>query len=150
MDVTARYATIVWGLEKKPVISVRTVNHPGRRVTGAIWWGTNALVGWAWKHCEGNRAEIEVYADAYAVELFLNGKSLGKKRIRALKPSSRKTRYITGTLRAVAYDRNRYSLGESEVNFATGILRIAIIPEESQIQEVHLIIKNCVVESNDN
>lgn len=155
VDIVARYAAVVWGLEKKPVIGVRPVNHPGKRVTRAIWRGTNAIESWSWKNCEGNRAEVEVFADAYAVELFLNGKSLGKKRIRAYKTMF-KTRYIPGTLRAVAYDRRGNLLAENELTSATGKPRIDLYPEESQTQpgelvyvKVHLVGENGVVESND-
>lgn len=79
----AKYAAIVWGLEKKPYIGVRPVNHPGVRVHKGLWRGTNAVDSWAWKNCDGNKAEIDVFADAHEVELFINGKSLARKKIKA-------------------------------------------------------------------
>ena len=114
IDAVAKYAAVVWGLEKKPYIGVRPVNHPGVRVTKAIWRGTNAINSWSWKNCDGNKAEIEVYADAHAVELFINGKSLGKKKIKAFK-ATYKTKYASGTIKAVAYDQNGSVLSESEL-----------------------------------
>lgn len=46
-----------------------------------VWWrGTNAFAGWAWKNCEGNRAEVEVYADAACVKLYVNGKGVGRRK----------------------------------------------------------------------
>lgn len=59
------------GLEKAPRIAVKPVNHPGVRVSKSVWRGTNAMESWAWAECTGNKAEVEVYSDAYAVELFL-------------------------------------------------------------------------------
>ncbi len=155
VDATAKYAAVVWGLEQQPYIGVRPINHPGKRVSKAIWRATNAVHSWSWKNCEGNKAKIEVYADAYAVELFLNDKSLGKKRIKAFK-AMYKTSYAPGVLKAVAYDRNGRKLSESELVSASGKTRIALKPEESAIKvgdllyiNVELVGENGVVESND-
>lgn len=101
-DGSCRYASTVWGLEKKPRIAVKPVNHPGVRVSKSVWRGTNAMESWAWSGCEGNKAEVEVYSDAAAVELLLGGKSLGKKKIKECKAIF-KTRYAPEVLTAVAY-----------------------------------------------
>lgn len=74
----AVYAKIVWGLEKKPYIGVRPVNHPGVKPAKAVWRGTNAFDSWAWKNCNGNKAEVEVYAAGSFVELYLNDKKIGR------------------------------------------------------------------------
>ena len=65
-DGSCRYASTVWGLEKKPMIAVRPVNHPGVKPSKSVWRGTNAIESRAWRDCEGNRAEVEVYAQAAA------------------------------------------------------------------------------------
>ena len=75
----------MWGLEAKPRIAVRPVNHPGIRPSKSVWRGTNAIESWSWKDCEGNKAEVEVYAQAASVELLMNGKSMGKRKIRECK-----------------------------------------------------------------
>jgi beta-galactosidase len=155
IGAVAKYAAVVWGLEKKPYIGVRPVNHPGVRVTRAIWRGTNAIDSWSWKNCAGNPAEVEVYADAFAVELFINGKSLGKKKTKAFK-ATYKTRYVSGTIKAVAYDQDGRALSESELVSATGQTSIALKPETTAIQagelvyvNIELVGENGVVESND-
>lgn len=151
----AKYAAAVWGLEQKPYIGVRPVNHPGVRVSKAVWRGTNAIDSWSWKNCAGNTAEIEVYAAAHAVELFINGKSLGKKKIKACK-AAYKTRYEPGLIKAVAYDQNGGKLSENELVSATGKTAIAVKPEETAVQagemvfvNIDLVGENGVVESND-
>jgi len=151
----ARYAAFVWGLAKKPYIGVRPVNHPGKRVTKAIWRGTNAIDSWAWKNCDGNQAEIEVYAAAHAVELFLNGKSMGKKKLKAYQ-ATYKTKYAPGSVKLVAYDAKGGPISESELVSATGQTRISLKPEEMEIRSgeivyihVDLVGENGVVESND-
>ena len=89
-DASCRYASTVWGLEKAPRIGVRPVNHPGVRPSKSAWRGTKAIESWAWSNCEGNEAEVEVYAQAASVELLLNGKSLGRKKIKECKIAQKK------------------------------------------------------------
>jgi len=150
----AKYAAVVWGQEEKPYIGVRPVNHPGVQPTKGLWRGTNAIDSWSWKNCRGHKAEIEVYADAYEVELILNGKSLGRKKTKAFKVLV-KTEYIPGRLKAVAYDQNGSKQSESELVSATGEISISLKPEETSIQagelmyiNVQLVGENGVVESN--
>lgn len=151
----AKYAAVVWGLEKKPYIGVRPMNHPGVRPTRGLWRGTNAVDSWSWKNCDGNPAEIEVFVDAHEVELFLNGKSLGRKKIKAFK-ALYKTKYVPGTLKAVAFDQSGSKLSENTLTSATGKTSISLKPEETTIQagkllyvNIHLVGENGVVESND-
>ncbi|MBN2047335.1 MAG: DUF4982 domain-containing protein [Anaerolineaceae bacterium] len=155
VDAAARYAAVVWGLADKPYIGVRPVNRAGQRVTKAIWRGTNAIDSWAWKDCAGNKAEIEVFSEGHSAELFVNGKSLGKKTLKEFK-AMWKTRYEPGSVEAVVYDANGVRLSENELVSATGRTSIALIPEDSAVKagelayvNVHLVGENGVVESND-
>ncbi|MBD5393200.1 MAG: glycoside hydrolase family 2 protein [Lachnospiraceae bacterium] len=127
-DASCKYASTVWGLEKKPVIGVRPVNHPGVRVSKSVWRGTNAMESWAFNGCDGNKAQIEVYAQAASVELLLNGKSLGKKKLRECKAMF-KTKYVSGTLTAVAYDEGGREISRNELRSASGKISVVIKPE---------------------
>ncbi len=151
----AQYAAVVWGLAERPFIGVRPVNHPGIRPTRGLWRGTNAVDSWSWKNCDGNQAEIEVFADAYEVELFLNERSLGRKKIKAYK-TLYKVSYMPGTLKAVAYDQNGGKLSERTLTSATGRIGISLEPEQARVKagelvyvKIHLVGENGVVESND-
>jgi hypothetical protein len=151
----AEYAAVVWGLAEKPYIGVRPVNHPGVRPTKGLWRGTNAVDSWSWQNCDGNKAEIEVYADAHTVELLINGKSLGKKKLKAYK-ATYKTEYAPGSIKAVAYGRNGNQVSDSELVSATGKTSISLKPEDTAIQSgelvyvnIDLVGENGVVESND-
>ena len=153
-DASCKYAATVWGQLDKPVIGVRPVNHPGVRVSKSVWRGTNAIESWAWQGCEGNKAEIEVYAQAESVQLMLNGRSLGKKKLKECKAMF-KTKYTAGTLEAVAYDAAGKETGRSELRSAGGKLGICVAPEKTAVQPggivyVPVAIKgeNGVVESN--
>ena len=153
-DASCKYAAVVWGQEKKPVIGVRPVNHPGVRVGKSVWRGTNAILSWSWQGCEGNNAQIEVYADAAQVELLLNGKSLGKHKIKAYK-TMYKTKYQSGTLTAIAYDASGREIGRSEIHSANGTAKIAVEPEKAEAKPgeilyipVNIVGDNGIVESN--
>lgn len=128
-DVSCRYAQVVWGLRGAPVIGVRPVNHPGVRPSKSVWRATNAVESWSWQGCEGNKAQVEVYARAHSVELYLNGKSLGKKRLKEYKAMFL-VRYQPGTLTAVSYDEAGRELSRSELRSATGRIGISIKPEK--------------------
>ena len=153
-DGSCKYASTVWGLEKNPVIAVRPVNHPGVRPSKSSWRGTNAILSWSWAGCEGNKTEIEVYSDQACVELLLNGKSLGKKKIKACKAMF-KTKYQPGTLTAVAYGADGKETGRSTLTSATGSASIAVRPEQQTAKPGEVVYvpvtlegKNGIVESN--
>lgn len=150
----AKYASTVWGLEEKPYIGVRPVNHPGKRVSKAVWRGTNAFASWAWKNCDGNKAEVEVYADAAYVKLYINGIGVGKKKIKDYKAMF-KTRYQEGTLTAVAYDNNDREISRSELKSATGVEKLSVKPEDTKAVageivyvDIAVVGENGIVESN--
>lgn len=153
-DASCRYAATVWGRIDRPVIGVRPVNHPGVRPSKSVWRGTNAIESWAWAGCGGNKAVIEVYARAASVELLLNGKSLGRKKLKEYKAVFR-TSYAPGTLTAVTYDADGRNLARSELHSATGKLHIQAEPENAGVQigeivyiPVVLAGENGVVEAN--
>lgn len=153
-DASCRYASTVWGLERAPRIGVKPVNHPGVRPSKSVWRGTNAIESWAWRGCDGNRAEVEVYSDAAAVELLLNGKSLGRKKLKEMKAIFR-TKYAPGTLCAVAYDAAGRELSRTELRSASGTLRVCLRPEADRARVGELVYvpvtlegENDVVESN--
>ncbi len=129
-DASCKYAAVVWGLEKNPVIGVKPVNHPGVRPSKSVWRGTNAILSWSWNGCEGNRAEVEVYSDQPAVELFLNGKSCGKKKMKECRAVF-KLKYAPGTLEAVSYDASGHETGRRALKSADKDLRIGVHPEKA-------------------
>lgn len=147
-------AQAAWGLLKKPAIAVQPVNHPGIKPAKSVWRGTNALPSWSWQGCEGNKAIVEVYADATTVELLLNGKSLGKKKIKDCKAIF-KTKYAPGTLTAVAYDAGGQELSRNELKSAIGSIRLVAEPEETAVKAgdivyipISLVGQNGVLERN--
>lgn len=127
-DGSCKYAGVVWGLEKNPVIAVRPVNHPGVRPSKSSWRGTNALLSWSYRNCDGNKAEVEVFSEGDSAELFINGKSIGKKKLKD-KKCMFKTKYQSGTITAKSYDHNGNILGSSSLSSSKGELILGIHPE---------------------
>ena len=153
-DGSCKYASTVWGLEQNPVIAVRPVNHPGVRPSKSVWRGTNAILSWSWAGCEGNKAEAEVYSDQAQVELLLNGKSVGRQKVKECKTLF-KLKYAPGTLTAVAYDASGRETGRSELVSASGPFGIAVRPEKCHAKPGEIVYvpvniegANGVVESN--
>ena len=152
-DGSCKYAATVWGMEHTPVIAVRPVNHPGARPSKSVWRGTNAILSWSWRGCGGNKAEVEVYSDQSEVELLLNGKSLGRKKLKECKAMF-KTKYEAGTITAVAYDANGRETGRSELSSAKDA-KVTLAPEKTEVKAGEIVYipvliadENIVIESN--
>ena len=153
-DGSCKYASTVWGLEGNPVIAVKPVNHPGVRPSKSVWRGTNAILSWSWAGCKGNKAEVEVYSDQAQVELLINGKSVGQKKVKECKAIF-KVKYQPGTVTAVAYDASGRETGRSELISADAPLKIAVRPEKCHAKPGEVVYvpvniegANGVVESN--
>ncbi len=97
------FQQVVWGLRKQPFIGVRPLNHAGETPSKSSWRFTNCIDSWSWQGYEGTNAVVEVYSDAHAVRLSLNGKVIGTKPIKQYKALFR-TRYAPGMLTAEALD----------------------------------------------
>ena len=147
-------AQAAWGQLKAPAIGVQPVNHPGQKPAKMAWRGTNALASWAWQGCDGNQAIVEVYTDAAAVELLINGKSLGKKKVKDCRAVF-KTKYVPGKLEAVAYDASGREVSRSQLVSAVGQTTISVVPEAKDAKpgdvvyvDISIVGENGVVESN--
>lgn len=132
IETEAVYAAIAWGKYSKPFIAVRPVNHSGEKYFLGMWRGTDALDCWTFPGFEGRKAEIEVYAVGDSVELFLNGESLGRKKLKYAKACF-ETVYKTGTLEAVSYDSAGKKLVMSKLSSAGKETKLNIAPERTKM-----------------
>jgi beta-galactosidase len=75
------------------------------------WWSDKDVLHisphWNWKGKEGQPIDVWVNSNADNVELFLNGKSLGKKDMAVNKHLQWAVNYQPGTLEAVAYRKGK-------------------------------------------
>ena len=83
LDITGRgggealYTRVALGESMGPFLAVRPVYQRGRHSPSA-WKMTDARPSWSWRGCEGMKARVEVYARADRVELWLNGRYVGR------------------------------------------------------------------------
>jgi hypothetical protein len=133
-DASLRLAQAAWGHLEKPVIAVRPLDRSGVAYVRSAWRVTDAVESWSWRGMEGRMAEIEVYATEDEVELFLNGRSLGRraagKRRRFV--TRFKTPYERGTLVAVGY-RNGKPVSRTSLRSAAEKLTLQLAAERETI-----------------
>ena len=125
-------AQAVWHTGKTVRLAVQPVNHPGVKPAKAVWRGTNAIPSWSFKGCEGNPAVVEVYADAAYAVLALNGRIIGKKKIRDCRAVF-KLKYEPGILAAAAYDENDQLLGKDRLVSAGSEINAAVSAEKEEV-----------------
>ena len=100
---------IVFGLRKEPYIAVERVDKYGMPHSQTAWMWKDNVSSWTWPGYEGKPANVDVLSDAEEVELFLNGKSLGKK------PAGKENKFMAsyemtyepGELVAVSYENGK-------------------------------------------
>lgn len=134
----AGYTKTAFELTNRPVIAVRPVNHTGERHSPSAWKMTNAMESWSWEGFEGKQAEVEVYARAARVDLFLNGKKIGSNTLKNACDTKFKVIYQSGMLEAVAYDQKGKELSRSALYTAEKDTELRVIAEEKSVRKDHL------------
>lgn len=96
---------IVFGLRKEPYIAVERVDRYGMPHSQTAWMLKDNIASWTWPGYEGKPANVDIYSEAEEVELFLNGKSLGRKPAGQTNgfTASYEMTYEPGELLAVSY-----------------------------------------------
>ena len=112
------------------MIGVRPVNHTKDRHTPSAWKMSNARQSWSWNGCDGNAAIVEVYARAARVDLFINGKKVGSRRVKAGRLVQFETKYYSGKITAVAYDEKGDELSRNSLETAENETYLNAIPEQ--------------------
>lgn len=134
----AGYTKTAFELTNRPVIAVRPVNHTGEKHSPSAWKMTNAMESWSWEGFEGKQAEVEVYARAARVDLFLNGKKIGSNTLKNACDTKFKVIYQSGMLEAVAYDQKGKEVSRSALYTAEKDTELRVIAEEKSVRKDHL------------
>lgn len=128
----AAYTRVTFERETGPFIAVDPVYQKEKlRLTG--WQLTKALESWAWGGCSGDPAKVEVYARAAQVELFINGKSAGKKNVKKCRANFNTT-YEDGEITAVSYDANGKEINRYSLQTAEKETILQVRPEEKSVK----------------
>lgn len=104
------------------------------RQSWSKWHWLDAVDDWNWKGNEGKSIEVIVYSSCEQAELFLNGKSQGKK------PTDRSTRFMAswqvpyqpGTLKAIGY-QGKKQIVVSELKSTTDPVKIQMAADRVKI-----------------
>ena len=72
------YRDVLWKRMETPYIGVRAPVAEGRKAVASMWGWVDLQTSWNWPGCEGKPLAVEVYFDCDEIELFLNGRSIGK------------------------------------------------------------------------
>lgn len=127
------YQQVVWGLRSQPYIGVRPVNYCRERPIKKSWRFTDAIPSWSWHGYENERAFVEVYTDAAYAELRINGKSIGKRKIKNYCAVFR-TRYTPGKLEAISYSHAGDVMSKSCLTTAEQSTVICAVPEKNVLR----------------
>lgn len=139
IDITGKplasmyFMQIVWGLREKPFIGVRPLNHAKEAPSTGAWQFTNAIDSWSWQGYEGEKAVVEVYADAAAVRLLINGKEIGTKQVKKYKVMF-KLPYEPGTLTAEALDDKGVIISSHSLTTAGDETVLTVRPDKKALQ----------------
>lgn len=134
----AGYTKTAFELTNRPVIAVRPVNHTGEKHSPSAWKMTNAIESWSWEGCEGKVAEVEVYARAARVDLFLNGKKVGSNTLKNSCDTRFKVEYQPGMLETVVYNQKGKEIFRNTLYTAGKETELRAIAEEQSVQKDHL------------
>jgi len=101
------YRDCVWGISKAPYIAVHKPENYGKKSRISFWGWPDVVSSWTWPGYEGKPTLVDIYSSDSEVELFINGRSLGRK------PAGKANRYIAsfevvyepGELVAVGYEK---------------------------------------------
>jgi beta-galactosidase len=93
-----------------------------------------AFADWSPADRSAHTEKVEVYSNAPMAELFLNGKSLGRKPINA-DASARvwDVSFAPGTLKAVAYDEKGRKIAENTLQTAGAPAAVKLVAEENKL-----------------
>jgi beta-galactosidase len=123
----------VWGNEETFLYSM----HPdtfGKKEVVSMWGFPYVLRNWNYEGLEGHPTELVVFSKADEAEVFVNGKSIGRKPVSKERPFPYSVRFETtfqpGEVIAVSYQNGK------EVSRATLVTtgsaqRIRLVPEKS-------------------
>ncbi|ACI19277.1 glycoside hydrolase family 2 TIM barrel-domain containing protein [Dictyoglomus thermophilum] len=128
------YRDIVWGLRKDPYIVVLPPEIYGRKIYLKMWGWEPVERNYNFKGYEGKPLRVYIYSDADEVELFLNGKSMGRKIAgdRVKYKVFYDLNYEEGRLEVIAY-KNGVEVGRDILETTGDPVGLRLIPDRNII-----------------
>lgn len=125
----ALYTKTAFELCDAPQIAVVPVSHTGEKHSPSAWKFSNAIPSWSWNGLDGKKAAVEVYSRAPIVELYVNGKRVGRKKFKKNCRFDFTTKYRGGEITAVTLDKKGNELSRSSLRTAGDDTVISVVPE---------------------
>lgn len=123
----AAYTKVVFEQETGPFIAAKPAYQEEKlRLTG--WKLTKAVQSWSWRGSTGKETEVEVYARGAEAELAINGKSVGRKKLKKARAVF-KVPYQDGEITAISYDENGKQIGVQSLVTAGEETVLRVLPE---------------------
>lgn len=129
----ALYTKVAFELTDKPQIAVVPVNHTKDRHSPSAWKFSNALPTWSWNGLNGKPAKVEVYSRAPVIELYVNGKKVGKKKFGKNCKFDFKVKYYDGEITAIGRDKKHNELSRNSLKTAGNETVLTILPEKKDV-----------------
>ena len=127
----ADYTRVAFELEDKPQIAVVPVKYTKEKHSPSAWKFSNAIPSWSWNGLDGSPAKVEVYSRAPIVELYVNGKKVGKKKFKKNCKFNFKIKYYGGEITAIAKDEKGCELSRNSLYTAGDETVLTVKPEEA-------------------
>jgi beta-galactosidase len=130
------YRDLVWEWREPLYIAVHPPIPAGKTPRVSLWGWPDAWENWNFTGSEGQNLNVQVYSRSEEVELFLNGRSLGRK------PAGKAQRFIAafdgvpyepGELKAVAYDRGTIT-AEKALQTTSAPAEIRLSPDRAGLR----------------
>jgi beta-galactosidase len=127
------YTRVAFELDKIR-IGVKPVDNALKPHSPSAWKMTNAIESWSWNGLDGKMTEVEVYTRASKVALYINGKCVGKKKVKNDCRVTFRTRYYSGEIKAFAYGENGKITATASLKTAGDDTKLTLQPEQLQIK----------------
>lgn len=130
----ALYTKVAFELTEKPQIAVVPVSHTGEKHSPSAWKFSNAIPSWSWNGLDGKKARVEVYSRAPIVELYVNGKKVGRKKFRKNCKFDFNATYYGGEITAVNLDKDGRELSRNSLYTAGEETVLTVLPEKECVK----------------
>lgn len=131
-NITTHRYRMVWGLEKGIKLAAQPPIHGGREALFNNDRETDAVMNWTFEGLEGESTYVDVVTDAPFAEVFLNGKSIGKKWVEDFKARFF-CKYEPGILLAKGFDEQGNELYEENLKTAGTETFIRTYPDKATL-----------------
>ncbi len=132
-DTMAYDLAIAWGEYKKPFIAVSHPKHSKDKLIPAMYRKTDGIDCWTFDGYEGTKTNVRVASEGEFIELKVNGKSYGKKKLKKF-IANFKVPYEKGEITAISYDENGKELSRETLKTAEDKTVINVLCEKQNVK----------------